>query len=130
MAKTISNKQLCQIILGVTIASLSVVESTEARPDLGYQNHEHVFMEKAYNLKSMSQEKADSTCGSNWEYLSRLRPNYEKFRPYVWHIWAHRNNGHCVANHNAWGKFNSYTGETWIVNGKRFTVWFPLLRVQ
>jgi hypothetical protein len=127
MAKTIVNKQLCQVILGITIASLSVVESAEARPHLGYQYHEHVFMENAYNLKWMSQEQADSTCLNNLRYLFRRRSSYEKFSPYVWHVWAHRNNGHCVANHNASGKFNSYIGENVTINGKKFPVTFPSL---
>ncbi len=127
MAKFTVRNQLLQVILGVATSCFTIVESVEARPILGYQNHEHVFMENASNLSWMTQEDADSTCVANWEYLSNLRPHYQDFRPYVWHIWAHRNNGHCVANHNAWGNFNSYVGENWAVNGKNFLVIFPAL---
>jgi hypothetical protein len=143
MAKNTARNSLLHFILGVAATNFAIVESVEARPLLGYQNHEFVFMEKAFDLRGMTQEKANATCIANWEHirtdpdfysehpeLQELQARAVEFHPYVWHIWGHKNNGHCVLNHNAWGKFYpyNYQGEYWqpFDNGKIFTLVVPI----
>jgi hypothetical protein len=118
----------------LTLTNLVTTSPASARIELGYQPHEWVFQENAVNLKYMTQSQADQTCRNNWNGLrsnipSSMQPYYDKFKLRVGHVWAHRNNGHCVVNHLLFVTRNTpeRVPSIWSINRKSFKITLPRL---
>jgi hypothetical protein len=94
-SKQSMKSKLALIFTGVTLAV------SAAAPALAYGPHENPFYYDK-RIKSMAQENGNKYCRYVFQQLKatgRLRGNFNSNQ--VNHVWAHINNGHCIANTTA-----------------------------
>lgn len=84
-------------LTSIAIGAILAVTGT-AMSAMAYENHEHPFFRDAA-IKTMSQEAGNGYCRVKFDQLKATGDLGGGFNPNdVNHVWAHIENGECVAN--------------------------------
>jgi hypothetical protein len=106
--------------------NINLGQGIEQKAIASYKPHEFPFVSGLSNLVDMSQERADEVCRNNFRELRQRGIFDENVERNTWHIWAHRNNTHCVINIRRQPR--SINDSDWIPSNnrdKRFPIRIP-----